>query len=252
VSLAEPCRVTYRVRFDECGPDGGLRRSGLLRYAQDAAWVHSDGAGFGRDWYAERRLTGLVRSIELHVAERPVYGERLAVTTEIVGWRRVWARRRTTVERDDGARVADALTDWVLIGPRGQPVRVPEEIRSHFPSEVPLFHPQRIAASAAPPGAQRREFEVRDAELDPMAHVNHAVYLDYFEADLRAAGAGTALDDSGPVRFHLDYAASAEPGDRLAGTAWRDGQGWAYTLASLRSGDLLRARFEAQPDGRRS
>src|SRR2546423_12970110 len=28
----------YRVRFDEAGPDGRIRTSALLRYAQDAAW----------------------------------------------------------------------------------------------------------------------------------------------------------------------------------------------------------------------
>ena len=33
----------YRVRFDEADADGWLRPSGLLRYAQDMAWRHSDG-----------------------------------------------------------------------------------------------------------------------------------------------------------------------------------------------------------------
>ena len=47
----------YRVRFDEAGPDGHLRTSGLMRYAQDVAWQHSAALGFGRDWYLERGLT---------------------------------------------------------------------------------------------------------------------------------------------------------------------------------------------------
>ena len=29
--------TTYRVRFDEAGPDGILRTSGLMRFAQDLA-----------------------------------------------------------------------------------------------------------------------------------------------------------------------------------------------------------------------
>jgi len=57
----------YRVRFDEAGPDGRLRTSGLMRYAQDVAWQHSTALGFGRDWYLERGLTWLVRSAELEV-----------------------------------------------------------------------------------------------------------------------------------------------------------------------------------------
>ena len=47
---------TYRVRFDEAGPDGLLRASGLLRYAQDVAWMHSEALGFDRAWYRERDL----------------------------------------------------------------------------------------------------------------------------------------------------------------------------------------------------
>jgi hypothetical protein len=38
----------YRVRFDEAGPDGNLRTSGVLRYAQDVAWRHSEVLGFDR------------------------------------------------------------------------------------------------------------------------------------------------------------------------------------------------------------
>ena len=52
---------TYRVRFDEAGPDGSLKSGGYLRFAQDLAWIHSESGGFGRDWYSERGLTWLVR-----------------------------------------------------------------------------------------------------------------------------------------------------------------------------------------------
>ncbi len=36
-------------------PDGRLRTSGLLRYAQDLAWIHSASRGFDRAWYARAR-----------------------------------------------------------------------------------------------------------------------------------------------------------------------------------------------------
>ena len=64
----------YRVRFDEAGPDGSLKSGGYLRFAQDLAWIHSDSGGFGRDWYAERGLTWLVRAIELDILDDVPYG----------------------------------------------------------------------------------------------------------------------------------------------------------------------------------
>ena len=54
--------ASYRVRFDESVPTGTIRTSGLLRYAQDVAWMHSDALGFDRDWYQARSLTWLVRA----------------------------------------------------------------------------------------------------------------------------------------------------------------------------------------------
>lgn len=45
----------YRVRYDECGPDGHLRTSVFLRWAQDLASHHSTLLGFDRDWYRQHR-----------------------------------------------------------------------------------------------------------------------------------------------------------------------------------------------------
>ena len=44
-ALAEPATswaTSYRVRFDEAGPDGVLRTSGFMRYAQDLAFVEGE------------------------------------------------------------------------------------------------------------------------------------------------------------------------------------------------------------------
>ena len=93
-------RRRYRVRFDEAGPDGRLRTSVLLRYAQDLAWFHSAARGFDRAWYAERGLAWLVRAAEVEVlAGRSRWATSSSGTTQVVGWRRVWARRRTDVHR---------------------------------------------------------------------------------------------------------------------------------------------------------
>ena len=36
--VAKGISVPYRARFDECGANGLVRSSALLRYAQDLAW----------------------------------------------------------------------------------------------------------------------------------------------------------------------------------------------------------------------
>src|SRR5207247_6493647 len=91
---ASSWETSYRVRFDEAGPDGRLRTSGFMRYAQDLAWQHSAELGFGRAWYAERGLTWLVRAAELMIVASPEMGSTVGARTAIVGIRRVFARRR--------------------------------------------------------------------------------------------------------------------------------------------------------------
>lgn len=96
----------YRVRFDEADPTGTVRSSSYLRYAQDVAACHSEDGGFDRAWYAERSLTWLVRCLELEILEPVSYGTTLAVSTEVVGFRRSWARRRSEFRPADGGRPA--------------------------------------------------------------------------------------------------------------------------------------------------
>jgi acyl-ACP thioesterase len=244
MSVARRIETPIRVRFEECQPDGEIRASTFLRYAQDAAWVHSDAAGFGRDWYLERGLTWLVRCVELDVLEPSGPGDTLSVSTEVVGLRRVWARRRGEVLGPEGALVAVVLTDWVMTGPGFVPVRVPAEFFKVFPAVPEGFEPARVPLPPTPAEAYLRRFHVRRSEIDPMAHVNNAAYVDYLEESLAEAGAGAALDLR-PRRYRLEYQQAAEPGAELVGASWRDGKSWAYRLSDASGVDLLRARFSA-------
>lgn len=240
--LARAHAVPYRIRFDECGPDGFVRASTLLRYVQDAAWVHSDSAGFGRDWYADRRLTWLIRAQVLDMLATATYGDTLHVRTEVIGWRRMWARRRTTITTADETVVAAALTDWVLLGPAGMPVRVPDQIRSTM-DDVPDFLPTRLRGSPAPTDAIAAARKVRTSDLDPMGHVNNAVYVDYLEGGVARSG-GAADLAAKPRRYTVEHLGSAEPEDELRDGAWRAAGGWNYSLVEAQRGELFRGRLE--------
>ena len=129
----------YRVRFDEADADGWLRPSGLLRYSQDMAWRHSTEDGFEREWYEARGMAGLVRNCKLTITRPITYGDVLSVSTEVVGWRHVWARRHSRIRRiesEDG-RGEDGLmatvdTDWVLLTSENRPAKVPPEVARYF------------------------------------------------------------------------------------------------------------------------
>jgi acyl-ACP thioesterase len=235
--------ATYRVRFDEAGPNGLLRTSALLRYAQDVAWQHSTARGFDRAWYGERRLTWLVRAAELEVLAPIPLGAVLVSRTAVVGQRRVWARRRGEFLLDDGTLAGWVHTDWVMIDGRGALTRIPEIFAGEFRIPEATGQVGRVALPPSPADAARRTFGVRPQELDPMDHVNNAVYLDWLEEAILASGdgAGPADLEQVPRRYRLEYAAAADAGARVDDAVWRDESGWSYRLAASGGGELLRA-----------
>jgi acyl-ACP thioesterase len=240
--------ATYRVRFDEAGPDGRLRTSGFMRYAQDLAWQHSTGLGFGRSWYAERGLTWLVRAAELVVLDPPEMGSNVVARTLIAGIRRVFARRHGEFRTEDGRLTGWVDTDWVLIDARGAPTRIPPVFAEHFGEGAPIASIGRVALPETPPDAARIAFVVRPHEVDPYAHVNNAVYLDWMEEAILAAAdpeARRAIERS-PRRYRMEFALAAEAGVALESAAWPDADGWAYRLTGDGAGpDRFRARLDA-------
>jgi acyl-CoA thioester hydrolase len=246
-SLDGPFWTSYRVRFDEAGPDGRLRASGLLRYAQDVAWQHSEALGFDRAWYADRGLAWVVRAVDLSRLAPIPMGAILTVSTTVLGYRKVWARRRADVRLADGAAAATVDTDWVLIDGRGRLTRLPSIFAEVFPAPLATFDVGRVSLPATPPDALRSTFVVRPHEIDPLGHVNNSVYLDWFD---EAAALQPAVDqpsDGGPSgrRYRVEYAASAESGDRLESATWRSGVGLAFRLARPMDGqELVRGMVE--------
>lgn len=237
---ALPFTLPYRVRFDEAGADGLARPSSLVRYLQDLAWQHSAAAGFDRGWYSARGLGWLVRGLELELTGAAGYGEAIAITTRITGWRRMWCRRLTELAGPDGSLIARARTDWVLLDATGRPVRIPTEIAAFAP-HAETFTPTRVDLPEPPTDATTIADVVRSAAVDPMGHLNNAAYLDLVVDAASAAGrpvkAGT--------RLRLEYLAPALPGMSLSVVAWPIDDGLAVRLRERGgSADLLRATLD--------
>jgi acyl-CoA thioesterase FadM len=237
-----PYRIVrpYRVRFDEATADETIRTAVYLAWLADVAWQHTAALGHDRARYTGRGLFWLVRAIRLDVlAPIPTYASVL-VSTRVLGYRRVAARRECEVRDADGRPLALGHVDWALVNEHGMPTRVPADFAQYVRGETAPFELYKAGLPPTPPDAFEHRFHVRRRDLDPLDHVNNSVYLDYFEEALVAAGQDELVAAT-PRRYVLDFAASAARDELLIGRAWpRDG-GWAYRLTREDGSELFRA-----------
>ena len=124
-------------------------------------------------------------------------------------------------------------------------IRIPEDFGLAFPNPELAEEIIRVSLPPVPDAIDPLTLPVRPQDLDPMGHVNNAVYLDWVEEAIGAAG-GSATLVALPRRVAIEYAASAEPGDTVEASAWPTDDGWAVRLVRAADGiDVLRARIRA-------
>ena len=181
--------ASFRVRFDEATPSGAdpdlgpaplRRRPGLgpLR----ATWlrpglVSRSGVSPG---------SSVASTLELLRPDRPRRRDRRdhRGRGRPQGPRpppdRVPRRRRPSPSRP-------STVDWALTTTTGVPTRIPPIFATVFGTTARSFAPIRVRTTPPPgSGVDRRSLAVRPHELDPMGHVNNAVYLDWAEEAIRA------------------------------------------------------------------
>lgn len=223
----------FRVRFDECATDGTLRASALLRFVIETAFAHSEHAGFPLSWYDTHGLYWLVRRARLELMQTAPYGTLLNITTEVVGFRRIWARRRNTIEDSAGTLLGEVGVDWIFTDAAGRPARVVPEMVAAFPGVPDRLEVARLDLAPPPAGLQPDEYLVPAHQVDPRGHMNSAAYVDLFEDALAVFGADT---QTRPVTYELEYFRPARFGEPLHRFVWEAPGAWSM-LALDSSGE---------------
>lgn len=177
----------FRVHYLECDTYGRVHPAAYMRYAQESATDAAAAAGYDQKRHEELDRTWLIRETDIEYLHPLHYGDSVQVKTWVVDFRRVRSVRAYEFRNvGSGELVARAFTDWVHLElSTGKPVAIAPEMKAaFFPEGPPPPAPARArfpAAPAQPPGAfrQRRRAEWRD--IDPVGHVNNAVYLTYIQ-----------------------------------------------------------------------
>lgn len=231
--MARVYTTSFDVHHSELDAFGELRASTYARLLQQAATEASIDAGYPEDWYDQNGTFWLVHRTTIDY-RRPLRArDTLHVRTWVADFRRVRSLRSYELFLGDATiPAAYAHTDWVYVHrASGKPQRVPAEMVERFmpAGETPPLSREPRANGGIPEGAFRSTRTVEFRDVDALAHVNNAAYLDFVEqAALDAsAAAGWPLDRLNSLggwwrpRIHdIEYVAEALYGEQLRCVTW--------------------------------
>lgn len=228
--------ASFRVRHYECDRDERVHPANYLRYMQEAAFEASARVGFTPARYVEIGYWWLAYETDIEYLAPLRYNDSFEIKTWVVDFRRVRSLRRYEFYRD-GALIARASTDWVLIDMQTlQPATIPQEIIAAYAQgeNVQPAPPRtkQLPQSAPPEEVFSMRRQAQWSEIDAAQHVNNAVYLNYVTdcciqaqqvygwSDRRLREAGVELVTR---RHQIEYKAAITLGDDVAVSTWFSG-----------------------------
>ncbi len=208
----------YQARYDECSLFGFLTPAATVRYLQDIAVLHYNSANLdeGGHWIARRTIIDFHQPI-------PAYSN-LELQTFVGGTSKVTSQRNYKLRLENGEPVVTGRTTWVYLGSNGRPARIPPSFVAYFWPDGPApmaYDPDWPGWPDCPAAISRQK--VRFSDLDILAHMNNAAYVDLLDNAGWETQAEDALPTSGqlmPLHYDIEYLESAQLGQDLEVQTW--------------------------------
>ena len=164
----------------EVDSGGVLAPVALARYLLDMASQHAAEIGCGVDTMIERGMTWVLSRLRVSVTRPIVLGEELTVETWPSGVERLFALRDFRLYDAEGAIVASAASQWLVLSLETRRALFPDEALDERVREAaPRVFPEgftKLAPLAGESLAERR-FDTRYLDIDHNLHVTSASTL---------------------------------------------------------------------------
>ncbi|MPW26506.1 hypothetical protein GC105_11960 [Alkalibaculum sp. M08DMB] len=151
----------------------------LLRYLQDIAMEQSERIGVGLEYIKEHRLNWIITRYHVKVHSYPKYNDKISVTTNAVGFNKVFAYRDFNISNNSGEILITANSQWLLIdGDTQRMLKIGDQFYQAYGIDknkkivVPfnkLVTPQKSLII--------RSFKSGRSDIDFNGHVNNTRYI---------------------------------------------------------------------------
>lgn len=168
-----------KVRYSESNAKSKLTYHALLNYLQDSSTFHSEELGESGKQLLEKNMAWVLSFWQICIEELPEISEDICVKTWPYSTKGLFGLRNFCVENAKGDKIVKANSIWVLIDPRtGRPIRITDEVSSHYPDEPKLDMDYCDRKVAVPEAYEEKEgIVVPKYFIDTNNHVNNAKYV---------------------------------------------------------------------------
>lgn len=168
-----------KVRYSEANSKSNLTYHALVNYLQDSSTLHSEELGESGPKLLEKNMAWVLSFWQICIDELPGISENISVKTWPYSTKGLFGLRNFCIENENGEKIVKANSIWVLIDPRtGRPIRITDEVSSHYPDEPKLEMDYCDRKIILP-----EEYEEKDGIvvpkyfIDTNNHVNNAKYV---------------------------------------------------------------------------
>lgn len=182
-------QLESKVRYSEANANGKLTYHSLLNYLQDSSTLHSEELGESGAQLFEQNMAWILSFWQVCIEELPRLSEDITISTWPYSTKGLLGLRNFCVENGDRKQIVKANSIWVLIDPRtGRPLRITDEVSSHYPDEPKLemdYCDRKIAIPET--YEEKAAIIVPKYFIDTNNHMNNAKYVMVAEEYLPAA-----------------------------------------------------------------
>ena len=174
-------RDEFVLRTCNCDFQGAWRPSAILETMQEAAGMHSEILGCGREPLLKQNAVWVLTRSEVQMERYPGVGETVCVETFPMPNRRWFFPRYYLFKTDQGEVLGKASTLWVLLDPVSRKMLPPGGVADLIPDNSDLTPPIGMPATVEAVEGEKKIFSRLPAytDLDVNQHVNNTRYADW-------------------------------------------------------------------------
>ena len=172
-------QLKSKVRYSEADRNNTLSYHALLNYLQDASTLHSEELGESGTELLKKNMAWVLSFWQICIEDMPKLSQDIVVSTWPYSTKGLFGLRNFCVDNEKGEQIVKANSIWVLIDPRnGRPIRITDEVSSHYPDEPKLEMEYCDRKIVVPEGYTEMEpMQVPKYFIDTNNHMNNGKYV---------------------------------------------------------------------------